>query len=214
MDSNYIIVLFKNKKKRKIIKRYSTEKNAIKFFNRLVEQQKEIIFPKLIENAEESDYTLGLLTNTTNVQKSIFIKDDVGRNIPANIENSNYVFIDIVKYYHEEKIFDWQSQKKIDFGEFIKLYCDNGELKNIFTLNNKVCVQRDEDLYAFSLKDKNESIRFLNTIQDYFLNANRFDAIFVKDISTAQRKWIYNVLTEKGFDKKRLYRLKTTFSKR
>jgi hypothetical protein len=214
MDSNYVIVLFKNKKKRKIIKRYSTEKNAINFFKGLVEDQKNIIFPKIIENAEESNYTLGLLTNTTNVQKSLFIKDEFGRNIPANIENSGYVFIDIIKFHQEEKIFDWQTQKKITFDEFIKTYCKNKELKNIFTLNNKVCVQKDEDLYAFSLKDKNESIRFLNTLQDYFFNSNRFDAIFVKDISTAQRKWIYSFLTEKGFDKKRLYRLKTTFSKR
>ena len=53
-----------------------------------------------------------------------------------------------------------------------------------------------------------------NEFDYYFFNSNRFDAIFVKDISTAQRKWIYSVLTEKGFDKKRLYRLKTTFSKR
>jgi len=40
------------------------------------------------------------------------------------------------------------------------------------------------------------------------------DAFFVRDISNAQRKWIYDVLNKKGFDKQRLYRLKTTFSKR
>ena len=88
MDSNYLIVLFKNKKKRKIIKRYTKEKSAINFFKDLIEQQNKIIFPKIIENAEETSYTLGLLTNTTNVQKSLFLKDDLGRNIPANIENS------------------------------------------------------------------------------------------------------------------------------
>jgi hypothetical protein len=214
MNSKYIIVLFKNKKKRKIIKRYTTEKNAKSFFNSLVEKQNQIIFPKIIENAEETSYTLGLLTNTTNIQKSLHIKDDFGRNIPASIENSSYVFLDLVGYKQEEKIFDWQTKDKITFLEFIKLYCDNTELKNIFTLNNKICVQKDTELYAFSLKDKNESVRFLDTLQDYFFSNNRMDGLFVKDISTTQRKWIYNVLTEKGFDKKRLYRLKTTFSKR
>lgn len=214
MNSNYIIVLFKNKKKRKIIKRYTTEKKALEFFNKLVEDQKNIIFPKLIENAEESSYTLGLLTNTTNVQKSLFIKDDFGRNIPASIENSSYVFLNIVPFNQEEKIFDWQTKSKITFNQFLKNYCNNKELKNIFTLNNKICVQKDNDLYAFSLKDKNESIRFLEVLREYFFSNGRLDALFVKDISTPQRKWIYNVLTEKGFDKKRLYRLKTTFSKR
>jgi len=214
MDSNYLIVLFKNKKKRKIIKRYTKEKSAINFFNDLIEQQNKIIFPKIIENTEETSYTLGLLTNTTNVQKSLFLKDELGRNIPANIENSNYVFINIVSFKQEEKLFDWQTNSKITFNEFITKYCNNNELKNIFTLHNKICVQIDEELYLFSLKDKNESIRFLDILQNYFFSNNRIDGIFVKDISTTQRKWIYNVLTEKGFDKKRLYRLKTTFSKR
>jgi ABC-type uncharacterized transport system fused permease/ATPase subunit len=40
------------------------------------------------------------------------------------------------------------------------------------------------------------------------------DALFVRDFSNAQRKWLYEVLVKMGFDKKRLYRLKTTFSKR
>ena len=66
----------------------------------------------------------------------------------------------------------------------------------------------------FSLKDKNESDRLLESLQTYFIDNSRVDAIFVRDISSAQRKWIYKVLEDKGFDKKRLYRLKTTFSKR
>ncbi len=214
MEGDYLIVLFKNKKKRKIIKRYSTEKRSLDKFNQLIKDQEKIIFDKVVENAEETTYTLGLLTNTTNIQKSIFIKDDFGRNVPANIENSNYVFLDLKNYKQEEKIFDWQTQKKITFNQFIQTYCSSNELKNIFTLNNKICVQRDLDLSVFSLKDKSESVRFLECVQYYFFDNNRIDGMFVKDISTAQRKWIYDVLTEKGFDKKRLYRLKTTFSKR
>jgi hypothetical protein len=39
MDKKYIIVLFKNKKKRKIIKGYNTEKRAKKFFDEKVKLQ-------------------------------------------------------------------------------------------------------------------------------------------------------------------------------
>jgi hypothetical protein len=70
------------------------------------------------------------------------------------------------------------------------------------------------DVSIFSLKDSLESERLIEVLQKYFMENNRMDAIFVKDVSSAQRKWIYNLLEEKGFDKKRLYRLKTTFSKR
>jgi len=81
-------------------------------------------------------------------------------------------------------------------------------------LNNKICIQTNDDVNVFSLKDTDESHRFLDVCQNYFYENNRQDGIFVKDVSSAQRKWLYDIMEKKGFDKKRLYRLKTTFSKR
>jgi len=214
MNNNFLIVLFKNKKKRKIIKRYSTEYNAKKKFNQLLKENEKVTFDMMVENATPCNYELGLLTSTTNVQNSLFITDDLGRNNTVNLEDPNYVFLDIKKYKINETLFDWQTQKKIDFNTLVKSYCKVKELKSIFTLHNKLCIQVDSDVSLFSLKDKYESDRLLDILQDYFIENNRMDAIFIKDVSSAQRKWIYNLLDEKGFDKKRLYRLKTTFSKR
>jgi hypothetical protein len=214
MQLDFLIVLFKNRKKRKIIKRYRTEKRSLDKFNELVKQSSSVLFPKLIENAEESNYELAILTNKTKIQNSLFLTDDLGRNVPVNLENPEYVFLKIEKYYIEESIYDWQTKTKISLIDLVKKYCKTKDLKSIYTLNNKICIQIDSDVKVFSLKDKNESVRFLDSIQDYFFSIGRGDAMFVKDISTAQRKWIYGVLEDKGFEKKRLYRLKTTFSKR
>jgi len=215
MDNNkFLIILFKNKQKRKIIKRYSTESNAKKKFNELISNNDKVLFDKSIENATPCNYELGLLTNTTNIQNSLFITDELGRNNPVNLENPNYVFLDIKKFKVEETIFDWQTQKKISVGDLIKKYCKKPELKSIFTLHNKICIQIELNVSIFSLKDGDESDRLLNTLQTYFMENNRMDALFVSDVSSAQRKWIYKLLEDKGFDKKRLYRLKTTFSKR
>lgn len=213
MKDNYIIVLFKNRKRKKIIKRYATEKQALSFFNKTINEN-NVIFEKKIENAEEVDYELGLLSKNQSFQPSLYITDDYGRNNPVNLENPEYVFLNIKKYKVEELLFDWQKQTKISFMDFIKTYCKTNELKNIFTLNNKICVQIDDDINVFSLKDINESERFLDTLQKHFYENNRKDSILVKDISIAQRKWLYDMMVKKGFDKKRLYRLKTTFSKR
>ena len=114
----------------------------------------------------------------------------------------------------EELLFDWQKQTKITFTNFIKVYCKSKDLKNVFTLNNKICIQINDDVNVFSLKDTDEAHRFLDVCQNYFYENNRKDGIFVKDVSSAQRKWLYDIMEKKGFDKKRLYRLKTTFSKR
>jgi hypothetical protein len=214
MPNNYLIVLFKNKKKRKIIKRYATEKNAKQKFNELIKENAKIYFDKKIENATDVDYELAILTNKSKIQSSLFLTDELGRNVPVNLDNPEFVFLDIKKYKIEELLFDWQKQKKISFDELLKTYLNEKELKSIYTLNNKLCIQIDTSVSIFSLKDSDESDRFLDILQNYFMENNRNDGLFVSDISSAQRKWLYSVLEEKGFDKKRLYRLKTTFSKR
>ena len=190
-----------------------TKKQAILFFDEMI-RNNNVVFDKKIENTQEVDYELGLLGKNQSFQPSLYITDDYGRNNPVNLENPEFVFLNIKKYKVEELLFDWQKQKKITFDNFLKIYCSSKDLKNIFTLNNKICVQVDDDVNVFSLKNQNESDRFLDICQKYFYQNNRKDAIFVRDISTPQRKWLYDVLEKKGFDKKRLYRLKTTFSKR
>jgi hypothetical protein len=214
MIQNYILVLFKNKKKRKIIKRYYTEKNAKKQFDTLIKKNSEIIFEKKIENTDEVVFHLGLLTNKIKTQNTLVLIDDLGRNEIAKLDDKNYVFIDIKNYNIEEKLYDYQKKIKITFNEFIKFYCKNTNLKNIFSINNKVCVQEDENIFLFSFKNINESNRFLNLLESFFFNNNRNDSIFVRDVSITQRKWIYDMLEKHGFNKKNLYRQKTTFLKK
>ena len=209
-----MIVLFKNRKKSKLIKSFVTYKNAEKKFKELINKNNSLVFHKKIENATEVTYELGLLTNKEKTQKSLFVTDELGRNNPVNLDDSEYVFLDIKPYKKEELIFDWQIQSKISFDDFLKKYCNSKELKSIFTLYNKICVQINEDVSIFSLKNENESERFLDVLRDYFIQNNRMDALFIKDVSSSQRKWIYDLLEKKGFNKKRLYRQKTTFSKR
>ena len=144
--SNYIVVLFKNKKKRKIIKRYLTEKNAVDSFKELVNKNQKILFDKKIENATPVDYHIGLLTNQSSVQNTLYFVDDLGRNHVANLQDKDYVFLKIEKFKIEEKIYDYQKKDKITFEDFINSYCKSNELKNIFSLNNKICIQINEDV--------------------------------------------------------------------
>lgn len=212
--SNYIIVLFKNRKKRKIIKRYSTEKNAIKYYNKIIKQNSKINFNKRIENATSVQYHIALLTNKSKIQNTLHFVDDLGRNNIANLQDKDYVFLKIDNFNIEEKIYDYQKKDKLTFNEFFSVYCNNTELKNIFSLNNKICIQINEEMFLFSLKEIEESHRFLDILEKYFYENSRNDAIIVKDVSNAQRKWIYSILVDKGYSIKNLYRQKTTFSKR
>ena len=75
-------------------------------------------------------------------------------------------------------------------------------------------IQNNDEFYLFSLKNIDDSHRLLETMESYYRENSRNDAIFVKDVNTTQRKWMYDILIKKGFDKQKLYRQTTTFSKR
>lgn len=167
------------------------------------------------ENTNECKYELGLLTNQQSYQPSLFLTDEVGRNISVKLENSeDYVFLNIQPYKIEERIYDWQKNERITFNELISGYCKKTTFKSISTLHNKLVIQIEDKFYLFSLKNEDDAQRLLSTIEGEFFTAGRNDAIFVRDTSTIQRKWLYDVLESNGFERKKLYRQNTTFSER
>lgn len=206
--------MFKNKKKKKLIKGYKTESNAKSKFKSILKENK-VKFPVFYENAEPCNFELGLLTNQSAYQKSLFTTDDLGRNNVVKIEGeSDYIFLDIKTYDIEEKIYDWQTDTRITYDELVSTYCKQNTLKNISTLNNKLIIQIDEKFFLFSLKNTEDSVRLLQTMEDNFMKSGRNDAFFVRDLSTVHRKWMYDLLENYGFDRKKLYRQNTTYSKR
>ena len=211
---NYIIVLFKNKKKKKIIKGYATEKNANLKFDSLVKNN-EVSFEVLYENSERCKYELALLSRKDDYQIPLFKMDEVGRNNSIHMsEESDYVIKRIDDYKIEELIYDWQKESRISFNELLSLYLPKDSVKVISKLHNKIVIQNDSDFKLFSLKNEEDSERLLQTIESFFISNSRSDSIIVRDESTVNRKWMYNVLESHGFSRKKLYRQKTTFSKR
>ena len=211
---NFIIVLFKNKKKKKIIKGYSTEKNALSKFNSLLKSN-DVLFDTKYENSEKVKYELALLSKIDDYQLPLYKMDEVGRNNRVFMDDqSDYTIKNISDYKLEELIYDWQSSSRISFNHLITKYCKKKDFKVISKLNNKIVIQIDEVFSLFSLKNTEDSERLIDTLESSFRELGRSDAMFIKDSTQTQRKWLYGVLEKNGFDKKKLYRQKTTFSKR
>lgn len=207
---NYLVVLFKNKIKKKIINKFKTSKRANDYYKSLMEKSDNVIFDKKYENGFECSYELGLLEKTTGTFLPVFLKDELGRNIKINLEDEDYNITLINKYYTEELILDYQTNNKITSHEFIKKYLSGDGLKLVSKLNNKIVVQNDDVFYLFTLKNDDDSDRFIDSISEHILEQKKLDCIFVKDYSTTQRKYLYNLLEEKGFSKQYLQRQMTT----
>lgn len=210
MQDNYIVVLFKNKVKRKIINKFKTYKNANLFFNQLVKNSEKVIFSKKWENGSHANFEIALLEKSSGLLIPIYMTDEMGRNIKIDLDDSDYVISKIEPYKIEEKIFDLQTNKKISIENLITTYLDKSSIKMVSSLNNKILIQSDDSFNLFSTKTSFESHRLIDDLTKHFREIGRSNFIFVKDFDSAQRAYLYSILESKGYNKKMLYRTTTT----
>jgi len=206
----YLIVLFKNKERKKIIKKFKTYERAKKFLdNRICNNN--IVFDKQIENGKTCSFEIGLLEKNSNNFDLYFIKDELGRQVKVDLDDSEYKILQIQKYQIEELIFDISKNKKLTIDQFISSYLKRGSIKLISKLNNKIVVQDDDNFNLFSLKSEEDCYRFTQVLQKYMLEKKRGDCIIVLDSSLPQKKYLYSLLESKGISKSILYKKSTTF---
>jgi len=211
---NYMVVLFKNKTRKKIIKKFITLERADEFYNKLVEENKNVYFGREIENARECDFELCLLEKKNNEFDSLFVKDRLGRQMKVELDDPDFKIIKVSNYQVEETIFDITTREKITLNDFYKKYVYRKGVILISRLNNKIVVQEDDKVNLFSLKNENESRRFLNSLNDFFVDNSIANCIVVVETSKPQKKYLYTILEDMGIEKKLLYRTSTTFKPR
>lgn len=210
----YIVVLFKNKERKKIINKFKTFKRAQEFFDKKIEDNKSIFFEKQIENANDCNFELCLLQKRDSNFDNLYVRDNLGRQVKIETDDPDYKIIKISNYKIEELIFDISLNKKITINDFIKIYLPKNSIKLVSKLNNKIVVQNDDKVNLFSLKNEDESQRFVDELSYHFLNLGRIDTIFVGESSKEQKKYLYDILSKMGIDKQLLYRRSTTFKPR
>ena len=206
----YLIVLFKNKERKKIIKKFKTFDRAKKFYNQSIEEN-EIYFDKKVENGKFCDFELGLVETDPNDFENYFVKDELGRQVKIEVDDPSFKILKISKYKVEDFIFDIKKNKRLDFISFIRKYIQKEGIKLVSKLNNKIIVQNNDLIDIFSLKSESESKRFLQILENYMLKNKRMDCIIVLDDSIQQKKYLYELLSSKGISKSILYKKSTTF---
>lgn len=209
MDYNYLIVIFKNNIKSKLINKFITEDKAVNYFKGLKKKMESVIFPVEFKNGKSVKLELALLTNKP-TKNNLFLKDDIGRQIKINLSDENFTIKEILKYKEEEKFLEVRKNKKLDSLEFLEKFLNKTGIKMLSKLNNKVILQNDDKVDLFTFKNIKESERFLDCLQNYLFENNKKDCIIVKDVSITQRKYLYEILVNEGFNKKYLFRQSTT----
>jgi cellulose synthase/poly-beta-1,6-N-acetylglucosamine synthase-like glycosyltransferase len=110
---NYLIVLFKNKTKKKIINKFKTHKKAIEFYNNLLHKSNDVLFPVNYENGLQCDYEIALLERNIGTSNTLFNKDEFGRQVRVELDDSDFRITKISPYYTEELFVDYSTGNKI-----------------------------------------------------------------------------------------------------
>ncbi len=208
--ANYAVVIFKNKSLKKILKEFITFNKAKSYYMDLKKESDEVSFDVIFENGKPCRYEIALIENSSLKLIPVYLTDEMGRSQKVKLKESGKTISEISLFKKEEKIFDLGQNKKILPQEFLSKYLRGDGVKLVSSLNNKIIVQNDDDFKLFSLKNESEVMRFLDFLTSFLQKNKRKDCLIVKDTSTAQKKYLLELLSNKGFDKKILYRKTTT----
>jgi len=207
---NYIIVLFKNKRKKKIINKFISKERAIKFYTELLKKNNDVIFEKKTENGVKCYFELALMEKKNSKSESIYIKDELGRSIKVVSDSEDFDIFRVNSYKIEEEFWDYSTKKKLTCPSFIKKYLNKNGVKMISKINNKIILQIDEIYKMFTMKDCDDANRFIDSLEKEFIRIGKKDCIMIKDYSFPQKKYLYDILIEQGFPKSYLQRYSTT----
>jgi hypothetical protein len=206
-NGKYFIVLFCNKERVKILYRCMRSKNVYEKW-REVKTQRKPRFLKVQNRKRNNDvvYELALIFPNNKWVTKTFVKDSLGRTVEAKFEDNKFRIKEIIPYWEEELIYDYQKKKRVRYHEFFEEVLNVMEISQIFTLNNKLFVQCDDNIKLYGNKNINDANRLFDLLREDLLKKKKTNFIFVKDVNTAQRKQLYNLLESKGFKRSELFR--------
>ena len=134
-------------------------------------------------------------------------KDELGRNLELTVNyNEKQRIKEIIPYWEEELIYDFNEKKKIRYHELLDILLSVEDISQIFTLNNKILLQIEDTFRMFGNKNIDDALRLFELIKEDILKKKRGNFFFVKDITTHQRKLLYDMLESKGFKRTELFR--------
>ena len=199
-NGKYFVILFCNKKRVKILYRCQKRTTVYEYWHEYkTEKKPRFVKTQNRKRNNEVVYELALIFPNNRWATKTFVKDSLGRLIEAKYEDDKFRIKEIIPYWKEELIYDFQKKERIRYHELLEQITSINEIGQIFTLNNKLFVQNDDNILLFGNKNIRDAKRLFELIREDVLKKK-------KDVTTAQRNLLYQLLESKGFKKSELFR--------
>lgn len=152
------------------------------------------------------NYELALIYPITRWSKKSYVKDELGRNLEIVLNSDKQRIKEIIPYWEEELVYDFDNKIRVRYYDMMNYILSVREIAQVFTLNNKLFVQVENDVRMFGNKNIPDTERLFEIVRDELLSKKRNNFIFVKDITTHQRILLYDLLEKKGYKRRELFR--------
>lgn len=205
----YFIILYLNGKKKKVLHKSAKRSTIMDYWAEFKTQRKPQYCAEIRgRKRTRLNFELFLVYPmnrwaTTNVA---YKKDELGRNIKVSLDNSKFRVKEILPWWEEERVYDFEQKKHIHFHEMMFKISMVEDICQIFTLNNKIFVQIENDVKVFGNKNLHDANRLFELVKSDLHKRKRKNFIFIKDVTTYQRKLLYDFLITKGFSRTELFR--------
>ena len=166
-NGKYFIVLFCNKKKVKILHRCQKKTTIYEYWREFrTERPPRFLKTQGMKRNTEVLYELALIFPNNRWSTKTFVKDSLGRLMEAKMENEKLRIKEIVPYWKEELIYDFQQKKRIRYHEMFDEILKVTEIGQVFTLNNKLFIQNDNNIKLYGNKLYNVLTTSTSTLKE------------------------------------------------
>ena len=220
----YSIITVNHGKRKKTICSEETEAKIYKRFNALLKENQNVIFPMRYNNEKhvmvESEHELVIIKckelGDSSVNK---IRDDSGKFVNYVSTDDDWIIIDRAKYEVEETFWVYGYHPKLQrktfewiFNEFVSKDAKNKYMfKAIHLYHNKIIIECNGELNMVLCKNKNDSMRFYNLLEEWCNKRKMKYVMFMGDISKSKHRgyWIKRLMDLCGWSSKKVERIST-----
>lgn len=220
---NYQIILLVNGKEKKILGKFEKKTQCIETFNKMIELNKNVVFPKRYLNStkiEDVKYEIAIIKKIKNEDESKVTKlrNDIGIFVEYEIENSDkWVLYDKARYEFEETFFvngydPFYDRKDFNFI-FNELFAPKAESKEnmieVVVFKNKLIFSSYNNMDIVLCKNIYDSVRLYNEIEKLAKGKRKYRfAVFNGNVtnSTNRKMWIEKIIKFTQWSKLKIMR--------
>lgn len=179
---SYQIVLLNNNKQIDFISSFPSELKANKAFIKLLDENKKVIFPKLVNNGNEkklidAKYELAIIKKREeNEPKTTMLRNEYGDLVEHNTNSEDWIIYDKKTYNIEESFWVYGYHPLVQRKDFLFIFneivkpktINKGDMLNIMVFKNKVLFETLEGhLDMVICKNVSDAIRLYNLLEEW-----------------------------------------------